>query len=202
MFGSVAVMLVLAVCVPAVPVTVIVAVCVDGPPEQPAITVIAAAQTSAAKASRPAPCASTRLRRTKISPSSPSSPANANPYMRVGTIDWPPLPLEPPFVAGSIAAAGRRALPGANPSVIVKVDVTEPPFGVTVGEPNVQLKPLGSPEHANDTAWLKPPAGVTVMIDDPGVDFVTVTLVGFADSVKEPAVDVMVTCTAGEVDEA
>ena len=194
-------MLVLAVCVPAVPVTVIVAVCVDGPPEQPAITVIAAAQTSAAKASRPAPCASTRLRRTKSSPSNPSSPAKANAYKRSGAIvDRPPL--DPPPESGAIAATARRALPGTSPTVIVSVEVTGAPFGVTVGEPNVQLKPLGSPEHANDTGWLKPPAGVTVMIDDPGVDFVTVTLVGFADSVKEPAVDVMVTCTAGEVDAA
>lgn len=181
------------------PVTVIVALCVGCLPEQPAITVIAAAHTSTANASRPVPCASTRLRRTNSSPSSPSSPANANAYMRPGIIDRPPRPPGPLPVAGAIAAIERRALPGANPSVIVSVEVAGAPFGVTVGGPNVQLNPLGSPEHDSDTAWLKPFAGVTVITVVPGIDFVAVSDAGFADSVNVP-VAAIVTCTALDVD--
>jgi hypothetical protein len=81
---------------------------------------------------------------------------------------------------------------------MVRVDVTGEPLGVTLGGASVQLNPDGSPLQESATFWLNPLAGVTVMVLVPGMDLVTVTLAGLAESVNVPEA-VIVTCTAGEV---
>jgi hypothetical protein len=55
--------------------------------------------------------------------------------------------------------------------------------------------------HERFTSWLKPPDGVTVIVELAGVDFETVRLAGLAESVNVPAA-VIVTWTALDVDTA
>ena len=51
--------------------------------------------------------------------------------------------------------------------VIVSVVEVGPPFGVTVGGEKLHTAIVGRPEHANETCWLKPFEGVTVITDCP-----------------------------------
>ena len=47
---------------------------------------------------------------------------------------------------------------------IVRVVVAAEPLGVTLAGLKVHVAPVGRPVQAKLTCWLKPPAGVTVMV--------------------------------------
>ncbi len=96
----------------------------------------------------------------------------------------------------------------ANPAVVAPVVVTVKvlvtaavPVGVTLAGEKLQLTPVGRPEpHENVTAWLNPPAGVTVKTAVPEPPCATVIEAGAAVTVKLGGIGaVTVTVTAGLV---
>src|ERR1700723_3570362 len=107
----------------------------------------------------------------------------------------------PPAVHFPIPAADflARLLPSAS-SVIASIVVVGAPFGVTEAGWNSQSIPSGTFEQENCTCWLNPFVGVTVTTAMPACDGVTVTLEGDTESVKLPAVAVMLIETAVEVE--
>ena len=65
--------------------------------------------------------------------------------------------------------AGKKGKPGrTGPPVAwvetISVAVTGPPFGVTEAGEKEHDAPLGNPLHAKKTVWLKPFAGVSVIV--------------------------------------
>jgi hypothetical protein len=66
----------------------------------------------------------------------------------------------------------------------------------------VQVAPWGAPEQARLTAWLNPPAGVSVIVVVALPPLLTVPVAGERPRLKVAGTAVMVTETADEVDAA
>ena len=75
------------------------------------------------------------------------------------------------------------------------------PFGVTVAGAKVHVPPLGNPLQAKLTCWLKPPAGVTVIVVWAELPPATEALIGEAAMLKLGGIAaVTVTVTALDVE--
>jgi len=108
---------------------------------------------------------------------------------------------------------GRRANSGAffisvwfaavRAAVLILRATVEVPLGCTEGVPKVHVDPTGKPEQANERAWLKPFAGVTVSVVLALCPPVTVNVDDEAESVKLGCSAVVTTTeTAADVCEA
>jgi hypothetical protein len=130
-----------------------------------------------------------RRRRNSVNPRTAPPPRNARALV-------PPAPWN---FAGS---DGRLSAAVLTLVAIVKVAVDAlVPLGVTEVGLMLQLACCGAPEQARVTAWLNPPAGVTLIVDVALLPFETVPVVGERLRVKlgvTAALTVMV--TAAEVD--
>ena len=83
---------------------------------------------------------------------------------------------------------------------ILSVVVVADPLGVTVVGLKLHEPPVGNPVQAKLTCWLKPFAGVTVMVVCTDCPAVTVPLAGESAMVKLGVTAVTVTTTAVDVD--
>jgi hypothetical protein len=87
--------------------------------------------------------------------------------------------------AGEGPRCGKDTLDDAEAVAIVTVVVAAAvPFGVTVVGEKEHVPPLGRPLQAKLTCWLKPPAGVTVMVVCAEPPALTEPLVGEAAILK------------------
>jgi len=76
------------------------------------------------------------------------------------------------------------------------------PVGVIEAWLKVQVAPWGAPVQARLTAWLNPPAGVTVIVEVTLLPPLTVPVAGERPRLKLAGTAVMVTETADEVEGA
>jgi hypothetical protein len=116
----------------------------------------------------------------------------------------------PPVSIASDAVARERRCgsgPSGQPSeedcaavAIVSVVVAAVPEGVTFDGLKLHVAPVGKPVQAKLICWLKPPAGVTVMVVCADCPAVTVALAGESAIVKLGVTAWTVTVTAVEVE--
>ena len=88
------------------------------------------------------------------------------------------------------------------PVVMVMVVITGALLGVTLAGEKAQVASAGRPLQANETAWAKPFAGVTVSATVVLPLAATLPLAGVSDKAKVGAGAVMVTVAADETDGA
>jgi hypothetical protein len=86
--------------------------------------------------------------------------------------------------AGSCLPAGILSAAFGPAVAMVKVEVTGPPFGVTVAGEKVHIAKEGSPEQAKVTGLLNPPVDVTVKTNEADCPALIVALDGLAAMLK------------------